>query len=70
MQNTNKDEPDYLDTKRVAALFGLTVSWLTKNRIYAKSEEILPFVMIGSKVLYKTKTVRAWLDARERGRAA
>lgn len=65
-----KEEPEYLDTKRVAERFGLTVSWLTKNRIYSTGDDLLPFVTIGSKILYRTKTVREWLEARERRGAA
>jgi hypothetical protein len=59
-------EAEYIDTKRVAERFGLSVSWLTKNRIYATGADLLPFVTVGVKVLYKVETVRSWLAARER----
>lgn len=62
-------DPEYIDTRRVSERFGLSVSWLTKNRIYATGSDRLPFVNVGAKVLYRAETVRAWLASREKGAA-
>jgi hypothetical protein len=60
------NDREFLTTAEVAARFGLTQSWLNKNRIYAQGPELLPFVSVGSKKLYSVSTVRAWLAAREK----
>lgn len=65
MQNESTNElPEFLDTKELKT-FKLTSSWATKNRVYATGDDLLPFIKIGGKVLYRTATVRAWLAARE-----
>ncbi|MCA3635059.1 MAG: hypothetical protein INF18_05000 [Methylobacterium sp.] len=71
MQNDiAKDLPEFLDTKELEPAFKLKPSWTTKNRIYAKGDDLLPYIKIGGKILYRTATVRAWLEARERKGAA
>lgn len=67
---STQELPEFLDTKGVAKHFPFTESWLTKDRIYSKAEDRLPFIRIGDKVVYRTSSIRAWLAARETGRAA
>jgi hypothetical protein len=64
MQTDNDRE--FLTTAEVQKRFGLSASWLNKNRIYAQGSELLPFVRVGTKILYNRDTVSAWLAAREK----
>jgi len=59
-------EEDYLTTKQVAEMTGLSVSFFEVGRSLA-SPGHPPYLKVGSRVLYSRSDIVEWLDKRRRG---
>jgi hypothetical protein len=55
---------NYLTTKQVAQLSGLSVSYLNKLRCFGGGS---PFLKIGRKCIYRRDQFEAWLANHQRG---
>jgi hypothetical protein len=55
--------PEYLSTKQAAGRYGLSISWLTKLRVYGGGP---PYIKIGRRCLYEPATFEGWLGSHRR----
>jgi hypothetical protein len=60
--NDTQTKPIFANQKKIAELFGLTESWLERDRWSGESG--LPFYKLGRKVLYNVTEVETWLQQR------
>jgi excisionase family DNA binding protein len=63
---TKKEPDEYLSTKEVAELTGLSVSFFEVGRSMSSPGQP-PYHKIGRRVLYRRADVLAWLENRRRG---
>lgn len=56
----------FLDTRGLAALLGVSVPTLTRLRLY-DTDQSPPFVKVGARVLYPRTAVESWVSARMQG---
>ena len=56
--------PDYalVDTKMASVVVGVSESTLRHERVDKKAKNIVPFVRIGKKVLYRKSNIIEWLN--------
>jgi hypothetical protein len=54
----------WLTEKQAAEYLNVSASFLAKNRIYAKDEDIIPFIKLSARcVRYSYHQLQSWLDA-------
>lgn len=54
----------WLTEKQAAEYLNVSTSFLAKNRIYAKDEDVIPFIKLSARcVRYSYQQLQSWLDA-------
>jgi len=63
-EETIKFNNQWLTEKQAAEYLNVSASFLAKNRIYAKDEDVIPFIKLSARcVRYSYQQLQSWLNA-------